>query len=62
MTVWRQSEKYKIPRIAYINKMDKFGASFENSLKSIQKKLKTIPIGKTNKIKVNRAYNVIFLN
>ena len=31
--------------------MDKFGASFENSLKSIQKKLKTIPIGKTNKIK-----------
>jgi elongation factor G len=45
MTVWRQSEKYKIPRIAYINKMDKAGANFESCLKSIEKKLKTLPIG-----------------
>jgi len=45
MTVWRQSEKYKIPRIAYVNKMDKAGANFESCLKSIEKKLKTLPIG-----------------
>jgi elongation factor G len=32
-TVWRQADKYKVPRIAYINKMDRVGASFTDALK-----------------------------
>jgi elongation factor G len=32
-TVWRQADKYGVPRIAYINKMDRVGASFENTLR-----------------------------
>lgn len=38
-TVWRQSDKYKVPRIAFVNKMDKMGADFFMSLKSIEEKL-----------------------
>ena len=50
-TVWRQADKYGVPRIAFVNKMDKIGASFENTLKSIHDKLRApvvpvvIPIG-----------------
>jgi len=50
-TVWRQADKYGVPRIAFVNKMDKIGASFENTLKSIQDKLRApvvpvvIPVG-----------------
>lgn len=38
-TVWRQADKYKVPRICFINKIDKEGASFENSLSSIWDRL-----------------------
>ncbi|MBD3359694.1 MAG: elongation factor G [Candidatus Buchananbacteria bacterium] len=38
-TVWHQASKYNVPRIAFINKMDKMGADFEMSLKSIQERL-----------------------
>jgi elongation factor G len=38
-TVWHQATKYTVPRIAFINKMDKMGADFEMSLKSIQERL-----------------------
>jgi len=38
-TVWRQADKYHVPRIAYINKMDRTGASFEKSYMSIREKL-----------------------
>ncbi len=50
-TVWRQAEKYKVPRIAYVNKMDRMGADFEGALDSIFERLKakpvclTIPVG-----------------
>lgn len=44
MTVWRQSEKYEIPRIVFINKMDKSGANFNKCVRSIEKKLKTIAL------------------
>jgi elongation factor G len=50
-TVWRQADKYSVPRICFINKMDRTGASFERSLQSIWKKLNknaiaaNIPIG-----------------
>ncbi len=38
-TVWRQADRYKVPRICFLNKMDRVGANFEKSLESIQKKL-----------------------
>ncbi|PIQ69538.1 MAG: elongation factor G [Candidatus Tagabacteria bacterium CG03_land_8_20_14_0_80_41_22] len=50
-TVWRQADKYKVPRICFINKLDRMGANFEKSLASIHERLTpfavplTIPIG-----------------
>jgi elongation factor G len=38
-TVWRQADKYHVPRLAFINKMDKMGADFYMSLDSIHKRL-----------------------
>ncbi|MCX6722478.1 MAG: GTP-binding protein, partial [Candidatus Staskawiczbacteria bacterium] len=38
-TVWRQADKYAVPRICFINKLDRMGASFEKSFDSILKKL-----------------------
>ena len=38
-TVWRQADKYKVPRIIFVNKMDKLGANFYTSLESIDKRL-----------------------
>lgn len=43
-TVWRQADKHKIPRLAYINKMDRVGASFKRVIESIKKKLRIIPL------------------
>jgi elongation factor G len=53
--VWRQADKYKVPRIAYINKMDTMGADFYNCLQMMKDRLKTnaipiqLPIGKEDK-------------
>lgn len=38
-TVWRQADKYNVPRICFFNKMDKMGADFEMSLKSVHERL-----------------------
>ncbi len=38
-TVWRQADKYNVPRVCFINKIDRTGASFEDSLDSIKEKL-----------------------
>ncbi len=38
-TVWHQADKYKVPRICFINKLDRVGANFENSFRSIQERL-----------------------
>ena len=38
-TVWRQADRYGVPRICFINKMDRLGADFEMSVRSIQEKL-----------------------
>ena len=38
-TVWRQAEKYDVPRIAFINKMDRMGADFFNAIQSMREKL-----------------------
>jgi elongation factor G len=56
-TVWRQATKYKVPRIAFVNKMDRTGANFENAVEEMRKKLGAyaypviIPIGKEDQLK-----------
>src|SRR2546426_8275866 len=56
-TVWRQATKYSVPRICFINKMDKVGADFEFSFNSILERLGApaipvqIPIGNQNTFK-----------
>jgi elongation factor G len=42
--VWRQGDKYKIPRICFVNKMDKNGADFEHVLETIRKRLGARPV------------------
>ncbi len=50
-TVWRQADKYKVPRIAFVNKMDRTGADFYNAVQMMKDRLKanaipiTLPIG-----------------
>lgn len=54
-TVWHQADKYNVPRMCFINKMDRTGANFEEDLKSIREKLTVnaqpinIPIGAEDK-------------
>ncbi len=43
-TVWRQADKYGVPRIAFINKMDRVGADFQRVLEEIREKLKATPV------------------
>ncbi|HYY68489.1 MAG TPA: elongation factor G [Terriglobales bacterium] len=43
-TVWRQADKYGVPRICFINKMDKTGADFEHAIETIRKRLNARPI------------------
>src|SRR5512138_1110500 len=56
-TVWRQADKYKVPRICFINKMDRVGADFFHSVETIQEKLGAkplplqIPIGAEDKFR-----------
>src|SRR5712671_2664808 len=56
-TVWRQANKYNVPRIAFINKMDRVGADFEMSIDSMRKKLGAnvwpvlLPLGKEDYLK-----------
>ncbi|MFH0979658.1 MAG: elongation factor G, partial [Candidatus Roizmanbacteria bacterium] len=56
-TVWRQADKYKVPRICFINKMDKLGADFEATVGEIRDRLgahpavMTYPIGKEQEFK-----------
>lgn len=44
LTVWRQADSYHIPRIVYLNKMDKNSADFDASVESVSEKLSTIPL------------------
>nr|XP_003408004.1 ribosome-releasing factor 2, mitochondrial isoform X1 [Loxodonta africana] len=44
LTVWRQADKHSIPRICFLNKMDKTGASFNYTVESIREKLKAKPL------------------
>jgi len=56
-TVWRQANKYKVPRIAFVNKMDRVGANFANAIDDMRKKLGAnawpilLPLGKEDGFK-----------
>ncbi|HRY47265.1 MAG TPA: elongation factor G [Candidatus Paceibacterota bacterium] len=56
-TVWRQATKYNVPRIAFINKMDRTGANFENAVSEMRRKLGAyahpvaLPIGKEDHLR-----------
>lgn len=43
-TVWRQADKYQVPRLAYVNKMDRSGADYFRVLQQIKAKLKANPV------------------
>jgi elongation factor G len=43
-TVWRQADRYGVPRICFVNKMDRVGASFERTIQSIKERLGANPI------------------
>ena len=42
-TVWRQADRYRVPRIAFVNKMDRVGADFDHCIRSMRKRLTTDP-------------------
>jgi elongation factor G len=56
-TVWRQADKYRVPRICFVNKMDRIGADFKRTLEQIESKLGgnpvaiQLPIGSEDKFK-----------
>src|SRR5262245_53233078 len=43
-TVWRQADKYRVPRICFVNKMDRIGANFDRTFEQIQSKLQGNPV------------------
>jgi elongation factor G len=43
-TVWRQADRYRVPRICFINKMDRPGADFHRTISMIQERLKAVPL------------------
>jgi elongation factor G len=56
-TVWRQADRYKVPRLAFVNKMDRVGANFLNVVEDIRTRLKSnavpfqLPIGAEDQLK-----------
>src|SRR5689334_18554733 len=56
-TVWHQADKYAVPRLCFVNKMDKLGADFRATIKSIEERLgahcavMVVPIGRENTFK-----------
>ena len=43
-TVWRQADTYNVPRICFVNKMDRVGASYERTIESVRRRLKGNPV------------------
>ena len=43
-TVWRQADNYNVPRICFVNKMDRTGASYERTIESIKRRLRANPV------------------
>ena len=59
-TVWRQADKYDVPRLAFLNKMDKVGADFEMCLNDMKTKLNTRPLLLQLPIYENRIFVGIY--
>lgn len=55
-TVWRQANKYQIPRIVFINKMDRVGANFERCLSMIKTRLGALPVAIQVPIGIEESY------
>src|SRR6202051_2880574 len=43
-TVWRQADKYRVPRLAFVNKMDRVGADFDHCIRSMRQRLGAHPV------------------
>ncbi len=55
-TVWRQADKYRVPRLCFLNKMDKPGADFEASFESIRERLQADPVAVVIPIGAERQF------
>src|SRR5512137_1792542 len=56
-TVWRQADRYSVPRICFINKMDRIGASYEYSIETIRERLGANPIAMQIPLGFEGAFN-----
>jgi elongation factor G len=55
-TVWRQANRYRVPRIAFVNKMDRVGANFERCVSQIRDRLKAQPIAIQLPVGIEEAF------
>ena len=55
-TVWRQANRYRVPRIAFVNKMDRVGADFDNCVEQIRERLGANPIAIQMPVGVEDAF------
>ncbi len=60
-TVWRQADKYNVPRICFVNKMDKTGADFKNTIEEIKDRLGATPVIMALPIGVEKDFQGIVL-
>lgn len=60
LTVWRQCDTYNLPRIAYINKMDRMDSNIDMCIESMRNKLETTPICLQIPIKDEKLKGLIF--
>ncbi len=60
-TVWRQADKYSVPRICFVNKMDKIGANFMATVEDIKTKFGVVPAILTLPIGVENTFNGVVL-
>jgi elongation factor G len=58
-TVWRQADRYGVPRICFANKMDRVGASFERTIETIKQRLGANPIAMQMPIGMEASFNGI---
>lgn len=58
-TVWHQADKYHVPRIAFINKLDRMGADFEGTLKQIRERLAVVPVPITIPVGIEATFEAV---